>query len=244
MARRNRHRSESTGKPTQPTLHPSSIIQLPHHSELSMAEVQDITSPSFIRPSQLKYPSTASSDSPPPFIAKSGRRPTFTLDDDIIIVREVAATKAHLAPFGEVLNRFAVSAKNSNSNRNLSTKVTSKLLHNRHKKLMEAFAKRDASEHRMSGMRSEAAEDLLSSILYVQKDPSASREAERLAKTAQEQRKDDVGRHLMVVAIDRNVVREGVGKGKNRLLHMEQDEDEGLSTSAASLRETDKRRRA
>eukprot|EP00171_Calliarthron_tuberculosum_P017460 IDg17460t1 len=103
---------------------------------------------------------------------KLDRSPTFTLDDDITIVWEVSAAKAHLAPFGDVLKRFATAAERANKNQNLKNKVTTKRLQDRFKKLMDVFEKKDASERMMSGISGQIGEveDLLGSILEAQKD--------------------------------------------------------------------------
>lgn len=51
--------------------------------------------------------------------SKHGRRTNFTPDDNIIIVRKIAAAKAHLIPLGEVLKSFSTTAKRDNSNQRL-----------------------------------------------------------------------------------------------------------------------------
>lgn len=121
-------------------------------------------------------PETVSPDEPQS-ASKRGRRPTFTPEDDLIIVREVSATKAHIAPFLEVLKRFATAAERAHNNTKLTTKVTSKRLKDRYKKMMDAFALRDASERMMLGIGGTVGEmvNLLGAMLDAQKDIKAAK---------------------------------------------------------------------
>eukprot|EP00171_Calliarthron_tuberculosum_P002886 IDg2886t1 len=109
----------------------------------------------------------AATVAPPP---KQGRGSTFTDADDIIIIREVAAAKAHLAPFGQVLKRYKDAADLANRNPQLSAKATAKRLQDRYKKLMYAFARTDRKEQQMSGIGGEVREldELLGRMMEAQ----------------------------------------------------------------------------
>ena len=48
--------------------------------------------------------------------ASQGRRPKFTAEEDLILVREVAAAHAHAAPYGDIRTLFANAAHCANSN--------------------------------------------------------------------------------------------------------------------------------
>ena len=41
---------------------------------------------------------------------KGGRRPKFTAEDDLILAREVSASKAHVAGYGVIQKRFGEAA--------------------------------------------------------------------------------------------------------------------------------------
>lgn len=59
-----------------------------------------------------------SSHSPPSSAKQLRPRPSFTPKDELVMVREVAAVKAHIAPFHEMLKWFAVATTNTDKNLN------------------------------------------------------------------------------------------------------------------------------
>jgi hypothetical protein len=54
------------------------------------------------------------------------RRPKFTAEEDLIIVREVSASKAHIASFGTKRELLTVAAERVNANPAMKTSVSSK----------------------------------------------------------------------------------------------------------------------
>ena len=100
-------------------------------------------------PSIVTSSSSASSSSPPMQYANSpqqrrhGKRHRFTKEDDLIILREVAAASAHVAGYGEFQKIFTAATEDSNCNPSLSAEVSSKSLQNRYKKLLENFRRAD-----------------------------------------------------------------------------------------------------
>lgn len=177
--------------------------------------------------------------------SNKGRRATFTPSDDIIIVREVSASKAHIAPFGEVLSRCAEAAHRANANPNLSAPVSSKRLQDRYKKLMDAFAKKDRQERMMSGIGGEVGElnELLGELLEAQEDLRATKDADRASKIEQERRKNDAGKELMSAAVRRSPLSDdggGIGKGRGKRRRLDDDgDDAGLMVMATALKEAD-----
>lgn len=74
---------------------------------------------------------------------KPGRRAKFKAGVDII-VREVAASKAHVAGFGEITIRYEQAAALTNSNSALSCRVTGKSIKCKYKKLQDQYDKKEA----------------------------------------------------------------------------------------------------
>lgn len=60
--------------------------------------------------------------------SRSGRRPKFSSEEDLIILREVSACKSHMARTGKKPERFEVSAAKFNGTKNMSSRVTWKTL--------------------------------------------------------------------------------------------------------------------
>jgi hypothetical protein len=61
-----------------------------------------------------------------PACVRRGRRPKFTAEDDMIIAREVAATKANIASFGDKREHFAAAAERAKAKHTMKHAVTSK----------------------------------------------------------------------------------------------------------------------
>jgi hypothetical protein len=84
-----------------------------------------------------------------------GRKTRFSCSDDLIIVREVAAAKAHIASFGEKGERFLQASVKANSNALFSWKITAQSLQDRYLKLQSEFDKRDNANRLFSGVGGE-----------------------------------------------------------------------------------------
>ena len=78
--------------------------------------------------------------------ASRGRRPKFTAKKDLILVREVAAARAHVAPYGDIRTLFATAAHWANSNADFKCKVNAKTLQDRYLKLQSSFDRRDSED--------------------------------------------------------------------------------------------------
>ncbi len=95
-------------------------------------------------PGEATAPSAAQGES-----ARRGRRAKLTDADDLIIIREVASAKDHIAGFGEKRERYAQAAARANATEKLSVPVTSKSIQDRYTKLQERFDTDDRVESRM-----------------------------------------------------------------------------------------------
>jgi hypothetical protein len=94
------------------------------------------------------------------------RRPKFTAKEDLIIAREVSASKAHIASFGTKGKRFAAAAERANANPEMRTNVTSKSIQDRYVKLQALYERDDAAPRTMSVVGGEVGEleELLGTI--------------------------------------------------------------------------------
>ena len=75
--------------------------------------------------------------------------------EDLVIVREVAAVKAHVACRGELRTRFETAAECANESEILTAPVTWKGLQGRYRKVQALFDKRDVSMRARSGVEEE-----------------------------------------------------------------------------------------
>ena len=57
---------------------------------------------------------------------KRGRRSKYTAEEDLIILREVAATKAYIAPYGRTLELFQTAAEKVNGNEKFTVEARAK----------------------------------------------------------------------------------------------------------------------
>ena len=97
----------------------------------------------FYTNSDTKRDST-SSPSPPPGQRRKviGRHFKFKLIEHLIIIRKVAASKAHIAPYGQVCAKFEDVVEHFNDNPMMSEKVSWKTAQDRHNGLQEFFIMR------------------------------------------------------------------------------------------------------
>ena len=89
--------------------------------------------------------------------AKSGRNSRFTPQQDLAIVGEVAAVRAHLAEYGETKRRFATVAKRVCENVYVvhMGSIGWKTVQDRYKRLQDQYDKNDSENQRLSGVGGE-----------------------------------------------------------------------------------------
>lgn len=81
-------------------------------------------------------------------LKKKGHPSTLTAHDDLLIVREVAAQKAHLAKHGQVKEKWSSISMNCNQIDRLSRTVSEKLVRERFDRLLKAWNAKEAQSLR------------------------------------------------------------------------------------------------
>ena len=117
-----------------------------------------------------------------------GRRSKFTYDDDLVLLREGAACKAHIAPTGEARERFEIAASKSNATKKLSSRVTWKALQDHYKRLQSKHDDDNRVQRRMSVIGGEVSE--IEELLSVMKEDRGDRAAEKNAKREKEEKRE------------------------------------------------------
>ena len=145
------------------------------------------------------------SETQDPAPTKSGRQSRFTPQQDLAIVREVAAVRAHLAEFGETKKRFAAAAERLRENVHFrdKTNVGWKTIQDRYKRLQDQYDKNDSDNQRLSGVGGgEMGElaDLLMTLMEARDDLEAKKKTAKLAEERKEEVQERMGRLLMVAA--------------------------------------------
>lgn len=137
---------------------------------------------------------------------RTGRRPKFSKGHDLIIIRDVAAARAHLALNGATKERFDIAAKRSNATTKLSCTVTWKAVQDKYKRVQQGFDERDAVDQRMSGIGGEVDEmdELLMGMKEERADFRAHKDAVRKAVEAPEAEKERVGVLVCARAMSRS----------------------------------------
>ena len=104
--------------------------------------------------------------------SKRGRRSDYTAEEELIILREVAATKVHIAPYGWTLELFQLSAKRVNGNAKFTIEATVKGIFDRYTRLWKDFGKSERKTRLPSGAGGEIgeAEELLKMMTEARDD--------------------------------------------------------------------------
>ena len=137
---------------------------------------------------------------------RRGRRPKFTAKEDLIIAREVSASKVHIASFGTKRERFAVAAERANANPAMHINVTSMSIQDRYVKLQTLHDRGDAAQRKMSGVGGEVGEleELLGEMQEARDDLDTQQAAQRTAAKEREEAKEWIGEELVVRALHRD----------------------------------------
>ena len=111
------------------------------------------------------------------------RHSRFTGEEDLVIVRDAAASRAHLVVFGEFGKRFEIASDKINRNEAVTQKVTWKSVRDRYRRLQNAFD-RDDNKTKKVGYRGEVGklEELLMSMHNARNDLLEQRNAEKNAR--------------------------------------------------------------
>lgn len=102
-----------------------------------------------VQPPASKDPGPAISPTP------IENRYRFRKEDDVIVTREFAAKKAHIAPNGETRERFEIADANVNGSKRLKHAVTWMCVQDRLKRLQDRFDQQEAIAAKLSGVGGE-----------------------------------------------------------------------------------------
>jgi hypothetical protein len=175
-----------------------------------------------------------------------GRRPKFSRDEDLILVREVAVAKAHVAGYDDVKSKFAEAASRANQNGALRNKVTPKSIQDRYVKLQKKADIRESVTRGLSGIAEDRTEldELLSSLAEEQGD-FVSKMRKLIGK--QEARNRDlemVGDMLVSASVRRSVERPSSKSAASIILNDGErvdEHEEPREDSSSSLRRKKRR---
>ena len=134
--------------------------------------------------------------------SKFGRKSTFTAEEDLLIAREVAARKGHIADFGRKGATFDEVRKGLVSTGIIKQDVEAKSIQDRYNRMQREFDKKDRKHSKMSGLDGEATEvdELLSSMKEARDDLLKQKEAEGTKAKEIEERKLAAGRRMVTMA--------------------------------------------
>ena len=85
--------------------------------------------------------------------SKRGRRSKYSAEEDLIILREIAATKAKISPCGKTLEFFLTAAEKVNGNAKFTVEATAKGIFDRYTRLQKDFDKSARKICFLSGVR-------------------------------------------------------------------------------------------
>ena len=170
-------------------------------------------------------------------IHKLGRRSRFSSDYDLVLIREVVAAKAHIAPNGEVRERFQIAASKSNATKRLCNVVTWKAVQDRYKRLQGRFDKYDNIESRISGVGGEMgeAEELLSTMREVRVELEGQCNAKQKRAMDEDDRKEWLRAIIRQRATERAPSRRGKDSGTGATVVDEDGEGECEGEDASMI---------
>ena len=87
--------------------------------------------------------------------SKRSRRSKYTAKKYLIMFREVAATKAHIAPCGRTLELFKIEAEKVNRNTKFTVEATAKGMSHQYTRVKKDFNKSERKIFFLSGVRGE-----------------------------------------------------------------------------------------
>ena len=153
----------------------------------------------------VPFSPTAAVDDAGTVKSMAGRQSRFATEEDLVIVRDVAATSAHLAAFGETRGIFQEAAGKVNANATMHEKVSWKSVCDRYKRIQDQFDRRGSCERRMSGMRGAVGElnELWMHMRQAWDDVLATKAAEKTAQRERDEEKDRIGKALVASATKR-----------------------------------------
>ena len=124
--------------------------------------------------------------------SRAVRRSKFSKQDDLLLLREVCAAKAHVSPNGETKERFEVVAVKPNQTRKVSFELTWKSAQDRYKRLQARLDTHYRAGQLMSGAGGAQGEleELLSEMRDARQDLLSRKEERRTAALEREAEKE------------------------------------------------------
>jgi len=230
---------------------PSSPAHTPNQSVVpspaaSAAQLSNSLAPSTVPPLRLESapepPQAArstrheASSARPPSQPRAGRRTAYSDEQDIAIVREVAAAEAHIAGFGETRKRFEKAAGLLGENPLFTTKISWKQVQDRYRRLQEQYNSHDNENQRLSGVGGgEMGElaDLLMMMREARDDMDAKKTVDKETRKKDDEEKEEAGRRLVAASTSRRR-----SATESETINLEDDEDDLSSQSARKKRRT------
>ena len=137
---------------------------------------------------------------------KSGRHSRFTAEQDLVLVREVATSKAHVAPYGQTRSLFEQAAEKCSANSVMSAILSWKQVQDRYTRLQATFDKEDTITHLRSGIgggQLSEMNELLSQMKEARGDMRSKKHADKEKVAREEADKERIGQELVGASIDR-----------------------------------------
>lgn len=126
-----------------------------------------------------------------PAKGKRGRATDLSSEEIVILLREILAAGAHVAPHGAKAEYFETVALAFNGNGDFGVQVEGKSVRDRYERLQKAFNKRDREDAAMSGIGGKVGEvdELLGQMREAREEQNAQRNAKRAVIKEREQKK-------------------------------------------------------
>ena len=174
--------------------------------------------------------------------AQAKKRGKYLPLEDLIMVREVAAQRAHVATYGAVRQNFEQVATKVNSNPHMTQKVTWKAVQDRYKRLQDDFDADDARNSGLSGVAGGAMGELYQALSQMREDRESfqtNKDVSRAEKTKKEEEKERLGRQVVEMALLRKSQRSGSSGSSD--VEGEEDGWDGRRESGSARRKRSKR---
>lgn len=134
------------------------------------------------------------------------KRGKYLPEEDLIIVREVAALRAHVAGYGNVKQSFESVAQRVNQNPHMMQKVNWKAVQDRYKRLQEDFDADDRRNSSLSGIAGGEMGELYQALSQMREERDTfltEKKADKNEKTKREEEKEIMGRRVVEMALCR-----------------------------------------
>lgn len=131
-----------------------------------------------------------------------GMRMRFNDNEELILLKEVVACKAHISAFGSVQKKFEQTAQAINANPHFRFEVKSRGVQDKFNKMVKDFRKEESRDRQRSGTGGDmsAKDEMLSGIVEAVDSMRETEEMEKEEATKAESRKLEAGRRVLASA--------------------------------------------